>query len=556
VKLSILRPLVALGAILAVFAPLGLLLYQSLLSAPFFDPAARASFEAYRYILAQPDFHRAFGSSFLISLGMTLIAAPLGSLLGFLIARTDLPGRHWLEPWILVPVFLSPVVMAFGYVVAVGPVGFFSLWAKSLFGFVPWKLYSFAGLIAIAGLTHVPHVFLYVSAALRGIDPAVEEAARVTGAGPWRIAFTISLPLVWPAILFSGALVFLLGFELFGLPLVLGDPAGLLVLTTYLYKLTNLLGVPSYQLMAVVAIAIVAITFPLVYLQRRLLGASSRYAVIGGKGRAFRPLPLGALRWPMTAWVVLWLLAVVALPLAGVALRSVVRSWGEGVVLLDVLTLDHFRSLWQYPNLVRGIVNTLLIGGLGGAAAVAAYTLLALSAHRLPGLWPALLDYLVLVPRALPGLIVGLAFFWLFLFFKPIAPLRSTLFSLWIAYTVVWLAYGIKLITATLMQVKPELEEAARVIGASPLLVYRDVTVPLIRFGLVGSWLLIFMMFVREYSTGVYLLGPGTEVIGSLIVSLWGTGALDLISALSVIEVLIVGLALFTALRLGVKLDA
>ena len=302
-RLSFLRPLSVLGVALVVLAPLGLLLYQSLLSAPFFDPTAGYSLEAYQYILSNADFHRAFGTSFLISLGMTLVAVPLGSLLGFLVVRTDLPGRHWLEPWFLVPVFLSPVVLAFGYVVAVGPVGFFSLWFKSMLGMVPWNLYSLWGLILIAGLTHVPHVFLYVSSALRSLDPAVEEAARVTGAGPWRIAMTISLPLV------------------------LGDPAGLLVLTTYLYKLTNLLGVPSYQLMAVVALSIVAITFPLVYLQQRLLGATSRYAVIRGKGQAFRPLGLGSLRWPMVALVFLWLLVVVLLPLSGVALRSLVRNW-------------------------------------------------------------------------------------------------------------------------------------------------------------------------------------------------------------------------------------
>ncbi|HEY1371906.1 MAG TPA: iron ABC transporter permease [Candidatus Binatia bacterium] len=555
-RLSVPRLAAGLGVTLAVAAPLALLVYQSFLSDPFFDPRATLSLEAYQYVLTSGDFHRAFLSSFAVSFGMTAIALPLGSLLGFLVARTDLPGKHWLEPWLLVPVFLSPIVLAFGYVVAVGPVGFFSLWTKALVGTVPWNLYSIAGLIVIAGLTHVPHVFIYVSAALRGLDPSVEEAARVTGAGPWRIAFSVSLPLVRPAILFSGALVFLLGFELFGLPLVLGDPAGLLVLTTYLYKLTNLLGVPSYQLMAVVAVSIVAITFPLVYFQRRMVGAAARYAVIGGKGRAFRPLPLGALRWPMLAIVILWLLSVVVLPLAGIALRSVVRSWGEGVALADVLTLDHFRDLLQYPNLVRGIANTLAIGALGGALAVAVYALIALSAHRAKGIWPAWLDYLSLVPRALPGLVVGLAFFWLFLFVKPIAPLRTTLFSLWLAYSVVWLAYGLKLITATLMQVAPDLEDAARVTGAGPARIARDVTLPLIRFGLIGSWLLIFMMFVREYSTGVYLLGPGTEVIGSLIVALWGTGALDLISALSVVEVLIVGAALLAALRLGVRLDA
>jgi iron(III) transport system permease protein len=551
-----LRSAVVIGVALVVFAPLGLILYQSFLSEAFFSPTAGFSLEAYRYVLADSGFHSAFGTSLLVSCGMTLIAVPLGSLLAFLLVRTDLPGKNRLEPWLLVPIFLSPVVLAFGYVVAVGPVGFFSLWTKALIGRVPWNLYSLYGMILIAGLTHVPHAFLYVSSALRSVDPSVEEAARVAGAGAWRIAATVSLPLVLPSILFSAALIFLLGFELFGLPLVLGDPAGLLVLTTYLYKLTNLLGVPSYHLMAVVALAIVVLTFPLVYMQRRLLGATGRFAVIGGKGQAFRPLPLGVLRWPAVAVVLLWLAGTVLLPLTGVALRSIVSQWGEGIKLSEVLTLDHFRELTRYPNLVRGIVNTLLIGGIGGALSVGFYALIGLAAHRWRSRWVSFLDYLVMLPRALPGLIVGLAFLWLFLFFKPLRPLRATLFSLWIAYTVVWLAYGLRLISASLLQVRPELEEAARVTGARQLRVYRDVTLPLIRFGLIGSWLLIFMMFVREYSTGVYLLGPGTEVIGSLIVSLWGTGALDLISALSVIEVALVGLILFIALRLGVRLHA
>ncbi len=545
-----LRSFAVVGVALVVFGPLGLIIYQSFLSEAFFSPTASLSLGAYRYVLTDSGFHSAFGTSLLVSFGMTVIAVPLGSLLAFLLVRTDLPGKKFLEPWLLVPIFLSPVVLAFGYVVAVGPVGFFSLWTKALVGRVPWNLYSLYGMILIAGLTHVPHSFLYVSAALRSLDPSVEEAARVTGAGPWRIAATVSLPLVLPSILFSAALIFLLGFELFGLPLVLGDPAGLLVLTTYLYKLTNLLGVPSYHLMAVVALSIVALTFPLVYAQRRMLRTAGRFAVIGGKGQAFRPLPLGALRWPAVAIVLLWLVVTVLLPLIGVALRSVVSQWGEGIKLSEVLTLDHFRGLLGYPNLVRGIVNTLLIGGIGGALSVVFYAMIGLAAHRWQSRWVSFLDYLVMLPRALPGLIVGLAFL------KTIAPLRTTLFSLWIAYTVVWLAYGLRLISASLLQVKPELEEAARVTGARQGRVYRDVTLPLIRFGLIGSWLLVFMMFVREYSTGVYLLGPGTEVIGSLIVSLWGTGALDLISALSVIEIALVGLILFIALRLGVRLDA
>ncbi len=540
----------------AVLAPLGLVLYQSLLNAPFFSPAASPSLAAYRYVLADPDFRSAFATSTIIAIGMAGIAMPLGGILGFLVTRTDLPGRRWLEPLLLVPIFLSPVVLAFGYVVAVGPVGFCSLWVKALIGTVPWNLYSIAGLVLIAGLTHVPHVYLYTATALKSLNPELEEAARTAGAGVWRVALTVSLPLVAPALVFSGVLVFFLGFELFGLPLVLGDPAGILVLTTYLYKLTNLLGTPSYHLMAVVAIAIVAVTLPLVYLQRHLLRYANRYITVGGKGMAARPLPLGRYRWPAVAVVVAWLVVTVGVPLCGVALRSVVATWGEGVRLTEVLTLHHFQELLEYPNLVRGIVNTLLIASLGGGLAVAVYAGIALVSHRWTSWGATLLDYLVLTPRALPGLIAGLAFLWIFLFYKPLAPFRSTLFSLWLAYTVVWLAYGLRLISSALYQVGPDLEEAARVAGAGQGRVYRDVTLPLARFGLIGSWLLIFMIFCREYSTGVYLLGPNTEVIGSLIVSLWGTGAIDLIAALSVVNVVLIGAGLAVALRLGVRLHA
>ena len=484
---------------------------------------------------------------------MTVIAVPIGTLLAFIMVRTDVPGRAWLEPLLLVPIFCSALVLAFGYVVAAGPVGIVSTWVKGLIGFVPWDVYSLASLIVIAGLIHVPHVYLYTAASLRGLGSDVEEAARVVGASPLRVAFAVSLPMVRPAIAFSAVLVFFLGFELFGLPLVLGDPEGRLVLTTYLYKLTNILGTPSYQLMAVVVVVIGVVAAPLVWLQRRLLRDAGRYVSMRGKGLRAEPLRLGGWRWPALLLILAWFLVTVVVPIGGITLRSFVVSWGEGVRLLDVLTLQHYRDLANYPNVLRGIVNTLGVGVIGGAVSVACYTALALALHRWQSGWTRIVDYLVLLPRAMPGIVAGLAVLWIFLFVKPLAPLRQTMVSVWVAYTVVWLAYGMRLVQGTLLQVGPELEEAARTAGAGALRVQRDVTLPLVRNGMVAAWLLVFLIFVREYSTGVYLLGPGTEVIGSLMVSLWGTGAVDLVSALSVVNIAMIVVGLAVALRLGVR---
>ena len=229
----------------------------------------------------------------------------------------------------------------------------------------------------------------------------------------------------------------------------------------------------------------------------------------------------------------------------------------------------------------RAIVNSMSIGVIGGALAVACYLFVGIAMHRKPDNTTRFLDYSVLVPRAVPGLLAGLAFLWVFLFLPMwldnslksgwlsgfawtdwmrenvivwLRSLRSTIFSVWLAYTVVWMAYGLRLISSTLLQVGPELEEAARSTGATRGQITRHVTIPLSRYGLIGSWLLMFLIFEREYSTGVYLLSPGTETIGSMLVSLWAAGAIDIVAALSFINILLVVVGLGIALRFGVKL--
>src|SRR5690625_718491 len=566
---------------LAIYLPLSLIIIQSFLSAPFFSPEKSFSLDAFDFIFSDPDFYLALKSGFYMAFGLAAISIPLGGILAFLITRTDLPGKRWIEPMILVPVFVSPMVLGFGYIVAAGPVGFFSVWVQDLIGFIPWNIYSFTSIVIIAGLTHVPHAYLYISAALRSMGSDVEEAARTTGANPLRVMLSISLPMVRPAILFATVLLFFLGLEVFGLVLVLGDPEGNLVLSTYLYKLTNKLGIPSYHLMAAVAMVLIAMTIPLVMLQRRLMQTANRYVTVKGKVSQSRPLPLCKWRWVAAALVFLWLFLSIALPLMGIVLRAFVSYWGVGVSLLDVFSLQSFEQVFSQASLIRAIVNSVLIGVIGGALAVACYTFIALAMHRKNDGVTRFLDYSVLIPRAVPGLLAGLAFLWVFLFvpmwleealsdgwlsfmpfhegiknyfISPMRDLRSTIFSVWLAYSVVWLAYGLRLISSTLLQVGPELEEAARTAGAKPGQVTRHITVPLARFGLLSSWLLMFLIFEREYSTGVYLLTPGTETIGSMLVSLWATGAIDIVAALSFINILLVVVGLGVALRLGVRL--
>ncbi|MDF3606690.1 iron ABC transporter permease [Paracoccus sp. DMF-8] len=531
---------------LAILYPIGLVVYQSFLDNPFFQPNVQWSTFGYEFVFSDPDFWTAVWNSVQIAVGMTLIAVPVGGLLAFVMTRTDVPFRRLVEGFILTPLFISPMILAFGYVVSAGPVGIFSVWFESIFGFVPWYLYSKTTFIVIAGLTHVPHAYIYASAALQNLGSDVEEAARISGAGPARVALTVSLPMILPSLLFAAVLIFFMGFEMFGLALILGDPEGITVIATYLYKLTNILGTPSYQLMAAVVVFMLAVTLPLVWIQRKMLRSANKYISVKGKAAAQRPLKLGPWRWVAFALILLWMFVTVIVPVAGLILRSVLSTWGQGVSIFEVMTLDHFRQLFQFPQITRSMVNTLLMATLGGAAAVAVYTLLALAVGRKTEGAAKFVDYIVMLPRAMPGLIAGLAIFWVFLFTPILGDMRQTLVSVWTAYTLVWLAYGLRLITTSFMQISPDLQEAARVAGASAGRVSRDITLPLARAGIIGSWLLIFIAFTREYSTGVYLLSPGSETIGALLVSLWAGGNINAVTALATVNLgfIIVGLAM------------
>ncbi|WP_085026368.1 ABC transporter permease [Ensifer aridi] len=540
---------------IAVLAPVGLIIYQSFLTAAFFSPRAKFGLDAYRYVFFDKNFYRALGTTAIFSFGMVAIAVPLGGLLAFLITRTDIKGKRLLEILVLVPMFISSIVLAFGYTVSVGPTGFVSLFIRDIIGVVPWNIYSLPGMILIAGLSHVPHVYLYVSSAMRNLPSDLEEAARTTGASIWQVSRDVTLPMVLPALIFAAALNILLGFETFGIPLVLGDPNGIMVLTTYIYKLTTLFGTPTYQLMAVVAVVLVLITLPLVWMQRKLLRNARKYAAMGGKGARVSTLKLGKSGQTIALSIIgLWLFVSVVLPIGGITVRAFVDAWGEGVSLFDQLTVSNFSRMLEVPSLYNGILNTIILSVVGGAVAVAIYLAVGLAGHRNWGVSNTVLDYIVLLPRALPGLVVGLAFFWVFLFVPFLTPLRPTLVSLFVAYLVVGLSYGLRLLQGTLIQVAPELEESARTTGATIGRTWKDVVIPIVRPGLAGAWALIMIIFLREYATGVYLMGAGTEVIGSLMVSLLQTGAMNTIAALALISIVLTGAGLALALRLGAKI--
>jgi iron(III) transport system permease protein len=531
-------------AALVVLAALAALLYQSLLSGPSVEPAARWDLAAYSAVLGDGDFWSASLTTLILAIVMTVIAVPIGAVMAFVVVRTDVPGRHWLEPLIVVPIFMPGIAVAIGYAVALGQDGVPTTDVAFSFG-------SLMALSVIAGLTHVPCSYLCAVLTLRGIGAEIEEAARIAGAKPWKAAIDVSLPMASPALMFAAALVFVLGIQSLGLPLVLGEPNGVTVLTTYLYKFAGQGGVPRYPAMAAVAVVIFAVALPLVFVQRLLL-RTTQGAVPPSRSRMrITPLRLGRWRWPAFAAIALWLLLASIVPVGALVIRSLLG--GTGASQSITLTPDHYLALLDHPHILRAIGNTLGIGVFGGAAAIACYAAIAQAMHRWPSRWARVADYGVTAVRALPGIATGLAVLLLLLWFDAVAPFKATAPAIWVAYLLAWLGYGVPLVSHTLRQVNPELEEAARNLGADGRRVTRDVTLPLIRHAVLVGWLLVFLVFVREYATAVLLLAPGNEVIGAMLVSLWSEGAVDLLSVLAVLNVVTIGAGLALLAAIGVR---
>lgn len=140
---------VVLLTALFILAPVGLIFWGSFLTDAFFSARARPTADTYGFVLTDPGFRDALTNTVILSIGMVIIAVPLGSLLAFLMVRTDMPGRRWIEPAIFLPLFMSPMVLAFGYIVSIGPSEFWSVWWQQIFGAPFWNLYSMPMLVLV-----------------------------------------------------------------------------------------------------------------------------------------------------------------------------------------------------------------------------------------------------------------------------------------------------------------------------------------------------------------------------------------------------------------------
>jgi iron(III) transport system permease protein len=507
------------------------------------------------YLLAYSNLrnYQAILNTLLIAAGSALFAIGVGTLLAWAVVRTDMPGRRLIELASIIPFISTPLVGALAWILLASPqTGLINqAWRYLGAAGSVVDIYSIWGIIFVEAVYETPLVFLLVSGALRSMDPTLEEAARSAGAGMVRTALRITLPLVLPAILAGGLLVFILAAEQFAVPAVLGTPGKIRVLTTSIFEAQSVY--PARDgLAAALSSILMVIALGGLWLHKRLLAGRS-FVTVKGKSAATRRVRLGGLRYVLLGICCLYLVLAVALPLSTIFLSSIRKIW-TAEFHWEQFTLDNYRVvLFSYPAAQRAIVNSLLLAVLGGLVTILFCALISFLSLRTRYPGHKLLDVLAMIPAGFPGIVlaVGLLHAWI----SPPLVLYGTIWILYVAYLTRYLPLGVRAVSASLMQIHPELEESAAMSGASWFQTFRHIVLPLLKPGLAAGWALLFVAFTRELSASILLYSPKLEVLSVVIYTMYQEGGFRTLSALTMLQVAIAVVVLVVAKRMT-RLDA
>jgi iron(III) transport system permease protein len=527
-----------------VLLPLLPLVIQAFIDKPLYEAAHRFTLSGFTRLLTSGDFYAALWNTIKFAAGATLIAQFFGIAATILIARTNLPGRSFIGSVFLWPLFVSHLVLAFGWIVGFGPAGFVSGLAAQMFGEVPWNLYSITGLSIAAGTSLAPLTYLYCMSSVKTIDPSLESAARIAGCGPFRALWTITLPLLKPAIWSSSTLNFVLAMELLALPLLLGGPGGMQFLTTFLYGQGAEANNPDYSIVAACALLMIGVISLLLVWQTRSMGDSRRYVTVGGKAARQRLLDLGPWRWPLFIAVNAYLALTVWCVIGAVILRSFTTAISPYTPLAELLTLDNYRALLTSPEYVRSISNTLLVAIAGGALGTALVAATALVSIRSDWILRKPLQFVALYPRAVPGLLIGIGVFWAVAWIPGLKFMQNTIWILLFALLMRHFPTGLGAVTPSVLQISRDLDNSARVSGATWLTTAWHIILPQLRTSLFACYILLAVHFIKEYASVVFLFGPGSEMLGTTMLAFWVQGEQGAVAALAVAQIALVVLLL------------
>ena len=496
----------------------------------------------------------------IVILGATFIGLVIGTLIAWINERTDADLGLSGELLPLSSLLLPPIAGIIGWAVLLDPrAGLLNYAIRSMlaplglsFDSGPINIYTMSGLVVMMALYKVPYVFLIVSAGLRAVDPAIEEASRVCAGGPFKTLWKVTLPAIKPALAAAVLLGIITGVSQFSVPLVLGGGARIDLLAVFIYRLLATYP-PQTAPSLMLALGMVAVVQMLLLVQR-WIAPGDRHAAIGGRGMRGARTALGPWRRPIKSLVVIYLIITAALPIAGLLLVSLQPFWTP-IINWGLLSGKNFTEVIINNRLTSGgLINSLMLGVMTATICMLVAGLIMLYFHQNRSGGRRVADSVMSLPATMPHTVIGVAFLLTF----SIAPFRlyGTTTLLLLAYICMALPYAARAASSAASSIGHELSEASRVFGATENRTFRRILFPLALPGLIAGWIIVFIHTVGEVTASALLAGTGNPAIGRVLMELWTFASFPQVAALALVMTLIsavfVGIMLIVSRRAAI----
>jgi iron(III) transport system permease protein len=496
------------------------------------------SFTVSNYVRAYGigEFWQSSLNTFYFAAASTLCSFLCGTFLAWAVERTNTPLARLIGVITIGRIIIPGVMITIAWILMASPsIGVLNHLIYSLTGISRFlNIYSFWGMVWVQSLEMTPLAYLLMAAAMQSIDPRLEEASSIAGAGTWPTLRRVTLPLILPAAAAAALLLFIQTVESFEVPLLLGGRARVAVYTTEVYFNTSRMPT-DWGLSSTYSMMLLLLAMVLLFVYFRLVRHGERYQTITGKDYRPRRIDLG--RWKYLACAVSLLLVflITGLPFLTMLYASLLpRFQAPTVEALQGVTLDNYASLLADDGYaLKPLWNSTLLGV--STATIIMLLVAAISYFvqktRLSG--RKILDFLGFAPIALPSVVLGSAFMWLYLIVP--LPVIGTLSIIGLAYLTRYLPFALRFVSTSMVQIHTELEEAAAVAGGGWWRNFYHIYLPLLRPGLMAGWFWVMVHAYRELTISLMLARSNNRTASVIIFDLWSNGSFPLLSAFGVV---------------------
>jgi iron(III) transport system permease protein len=492
------------------------------------------SLSSFSSIVSENGLLRSMSNSFLFAVGSALLAVVFGGVVAWITERTNAPFGRLAYATTVTSLGTPYILYISAWLMLIGRSGPINVYYKAITGSASPLInaYSMPSMIFIEGLLWSPMVFLLLSATLRNFNPELEEAAKMCGANGRQIFKRITLKLSMPAVLALVMLVFIRSLEAFEVPAVVGIPGQIRMLTTDVYEALQAIP-PDLGSASALSACLLAIVAILLYVYSRMTRNAEQFATVTGKN--FKPNKIDLGRWRYLAGAVVLgnFVMLSVLPVLVLIWASLLPFYqAPSPTAFTLLTLSNYVNVLTSSHYVDLIANTLIIAAVSATVVMLLTSLIAwLRARGASG--SSFLDSLATMPLAFPGVILGVAVMQLFLN-VPVGVYGTIWIIVW-AFVINTLPYGIRYSYAGMLQLHKELEEAALMSGARPLVGFGRIVLPLLSPSLFAGWVFIFLLATRVLSLPVLLSGPSSQTMAVAMFDLMSNGQTPELAALGLL---------------------